>query len=165
MTASQHCRGESQDVPLTGSHCSPNVGELQTLGGQPVFPWEETLVKRYTFSPACPSLPSLHLPASAHSYFRLQNQTIRKGYLHFKWFTWISPNPNFNYVVFIKLNTIGKTKVYLQHHHHKIHGQKQVCFFPKTASWVGSPQNLLDNLPGLISVTSLSAFYTNWAEI
>lgn len=87
MTASQHHRGESQDVPLTGSHYSANVGELQTLGGQPVFPWDETLVKRYTFSPACPSLPaSVHLLASTHTYFHLKNQTIKKGYLNFKWF-------------------------------------------------------------------------------
>lgn len=25
----------------------------------------------------------------------------------------ISPNPNFNYVVFVKLNTIGKTNVFV----------------------------------------------------
>lgn len=64
MTASQHHGGESRDVPLTGSHCFANAGKLQTLGGQPIFPGDESLVKRDTFSPSMPFTARFSVPPS-----------------------------------------------------------------------------------------------------
>lgn len=56
----------------------------------------------------------------------------------------ISPSLNFNYVVFVKLNTIGKTKAnlsftYLQHHHTQNALSKEGLLLSKNSKLGGQP--------------------------
>jgi len=109
MAASQR-----RDVPLTGGHRSANAGEPQTSARQPLFPEDESLVRRDTVSRSVPFTACFCAPPSiCPRLFSLRKLDHRQRLPSFQMVDFISSNPSFNHVIFAKLSSTSKPKVFI----------------------------------------------------